>query len=75
MEAAALRTEEVQQYLEENDLLLEAIRHAQNRGKLHECVQYQMQLQQNLIYLGTHADETAKLQNLRIHPPVAPRPR
>ena len=46
-----------QQYLNENNMLIEAIRQNQNLGRLHECVQYQFQLQQNLILLATAADE------------------
>jgi hypothetical protein len=38
-------------------MLIEAIRQNQNLGRLHECVQYQFQLQQNLILLATAADE------------------
>ncbi|EOD13799.1 hypothetical protein EMIHUDRAFT_212305 [Emiliania huxleyi CCMP1516] len=44
-------------YLDENDLLVEAIKQNQNLGRLHECVQYQLQLQQNLVHLAMHADE------------------
>ena len=44
------------QYLEENTLLIEAILQNQNLGRLKECVHYQQQLQQNLLYLGVHAD-------------------
>ena len=46
-----------QQYLNENNMLIEAIRQNQHLGRLHECVQYQFQLQQNLILLATAADE------------------
>ena len=55
---------ELQQYLEENNKLLEAILQNQNMGRLHECVQYQLQLQQNLIYLATHADQDPRLVSL-----------
>merc|ERR1712083_217880 len=56
--------EQVEQYLEENNLLIEAILQNQNTGRLHECVQYQLQLQQNLIYLATFADQHPGLQPL-----------
>lgn len=52
---------EINHYLEENNRLLEAILQNQNMGRLHECVQYQLQLQQNLIYLATHADQDPRL--------------
>ena len=42
------------QYLEENTLLIEAIRQNQNLGRLDNCLHYMLQLQQNLIYLGVH---------------------
>lgn len=54
------------QYLEENDLLIEAIRQNQNLGRLHECLQYQLQLQQNLVHLAMHADEQPGIQPLSI---------
>jgi len=60
------------QYLEENDLLLEAIRQNQNLGRLHECVQYQLQLQQNLVHLAMYADEQPGIQPLVLGPQVAP---
>ena len=47
----------VVQYLDENDLLVEAIKQNQNLGRLHECVQYQLQLQQNLVHLAMHAED------------------
>mmetsp|Transcript_54666 Transcript_54666/g.125895 ORF Transcript_54666/g.125895 Transcript_54666/m.125895 type:complete len:104 (-) Transcript_54666:262-573(-) len=56
--------EEIEQYLEENNLLIEAILQNQNLGRLHECVPYQLQLQQNLIYLATFADQHPGLQPL-----------
>uniref|UniRef100_A0A7S4C125 SS18 N-terminal domain-containing protein n=1 Tax=Chrysotila carterae TaxID=13221 RepID=A0A7S4C125_CHRCT len=55
---------EIDEYLHENNLLIEAILQNQNLGRLHECVQYQLQLQQNLIYLATHADEQPALRPL-----------
>ena len=66
------------QYLEENAHLIEAILQNQNLGRLKECVHYQQQLQQNLIFLATHADEHPELQPLVFAPPTmtdqAPRP-
>ena len=54
--------------LEENALLLEAILEKQNNGRLHEAAHYQLQLQQNLIYLATHADERDDIQPLNFQP-------
>ena len=61
-------------YLDENNKLLEAIVQNQNAGRLHECIQYQLQLQQNLIYLGTHADDEPGLERVRFQrrPPPPP---
>ena len=59
---------EIASYLEENALLLEAILEKQNTGRLHEAVHYQLQLQQNLIYLATHADERDDIQPLNFQP-------
>lgn len=59
------------QYLNENNMLLEAIRQNQNLGRLHECVQYQFQLQQNLIFLATYADEHPALQPLHFQSTLA----
>ena len=56
---------EVQQYLAENIDLLEAAHERLNLGRLHESLQYQLQLQQNLIYLATHADEDPQLEPMR----------
>jgi len=44
--------------------LLEAAHDKMNVGWLHESLQYQLQLQQNLIYLATHADDDPALQRL-----------
>lgn len=63
-----LRPHEVEQYLEENDLLIQAIKQNQNLGRLHECVQYQLQLQQNLVHLVIHADEQPGILPLRLRP-------
>ena len=65
--AAGLRT----QYIDENNRLIEVILENQNLGRLHECVQYQLKLQQNLIYLATYADEHPGLTPLP--PPRQPR--
>jgi hypothetical protein len=59
------------QYLEENDLLIAAIKQNQNLGRLHECVQYQLQLQQNLVHLAMHADEQPGIVPLRLKPQIA----
>ena len=61
------------QYLEENAHLIEAILQNQNLGRLKECVHYQQQLQQNLIFLAVHADQHPELQPLTFRPrPVPP---
>ena len=61
------------QYLEENAHLIEAILQNQNLGRLKECVHYQQQLQQNLIFLATHADDHPELRPLIFAPTsVAP---
>ena len=52
------------QHLSENGDLLEAAYERMNLGRLHESLQYQYQLQQNLIYLATHADEDPNLSKL-----------
>ena len=45
----------------------------QNLGRLKECVHYQQQLQQNLIFLAVHADQHPELQPLTFRPrPVPP---
>ena len=52
------------QYLAENGDLLDAAHEKMCLGRLHESLQYQLQLQQNLIYLATHADEEPHLEKL-----------
>jgi hypothetical protein len=51
-----LTTELLQTYLDENQLLLEAIVQQQNSGKLHNTLRYQEKLQQNLLFLASLAD-------------------
>ncbi|GAB5360691.1 hypothetical protein AAMO2058_000648800 [Amorphochlora amoebiformis] len=46
----------IAKYLHENNVLIQAIYENQNLGKLKQASQYQMKLQQNLIYLATIAD-------------------
>ena len=60
------------QYIEENKFLIEAILENQNNGRLKECVHYQQLLQQNLIFLATHADEQRELQPLVFAPQPVP---
>ena len=55
-EPAAITTELIQRYLDENQQLILAILENQNVGKLTECTQYQAKLQQNLMYLAAIAD-------------------
>jgi hypothetical protein len=52
----AISTELLQTYLDENQMLLEAIVQQQNHGKLQNTLQYQLKLQQNLLFLATLAD-------------------
>ena len=59
----------IAEYLDENNKLLEAIVQNQNAGRLHECIQYQLQLQQNLIYLATLADKDPRLRPLLLSAP------
>ena len=54
------------QYMAENGDLIEAAYERMNLGRLHESLQYQTQLQQNLIYLATHADEQPGLMPLKL---------
>ena len=56
------------QHLSENGDLLEAAYERMNLGRLHESLQYQYQLQQNLIYLATRADEDPDLSKLVFRP-------
>lgn len=60
---------EVAQYMAENGDLLEAAHERLCLGRLHESLQYQAQLQQNLIYLATHADDDPSLMPLQYHGP------
>eukprot|EP00966_Prymnesium_polylepis_P190040 4404048-Prymnesium_polylepis.2 len=52
------------QRLQENSLLIEAIRENLNAGRFNDAIQYQLQLQQNLIHLGTVADEQPDVRKL-----------
>ena len=56
---------EVTQWLSENGDLIEAAHERLTLGRLHESLQYQLALQQNLIYLATHADEDPGLEPIR----------
>ena len=53
------------QWMAENGDLLEAAHERLNLGRLHESLQFQLQLQQNLLYLGTHADDEPALERVR----------
>ncbi|XP_007517446.1 SS18-like protein 2 [Erinaceus europaeus] len=53
---AEVNQETIQRLLEENDQLIRCIVEYQNKGRAHECVQYQQVLHRNLIYLATIAD-------------------
>ena len=52
----------------ENGDLLEAAYEKLNLGRLQDSLQYAAQLQQNLIYLATHADEEPDLQPITFVP-------
>ena len=56
--------DDVTQYLDENLDLLEAVHEQMTLGRAHFALQYQLSLQQNLIYLATHADEDPNLRPL-----------
>lgn len=64
-----MKTDDIDAYLDENQLLVEAIAQAQNRGRLHDAVHYQIKLHQNLIHLALAADQSPHLQAMHIHPP------
>eukprot|EP00873_Tetraselmis_striata_P000101 jgi/Tetstr1/420365/TSEL_011484.t1 len=46
---AMITTEQIQQHLEDNKALINAILEHQNQGRLQECIPYQQKLQQNLM--------------------------
>lgn len=52
----------------ENGDLIEAAHENMNLGRLHESLQYQLQLQQNLIHLARHADDSMLLAPLTLAP-------
>ncbi len=54
----SLSSDLIQQYLDENQLMLATIIEHQNAGKLEAAVKYQQKLQQNLMYLATLADQS-----------------
>ena len=62
---------EVKQYMAENGDLIEAAHERLCLGRVHESLQYQAQLQQNLIYLATHADDDPHLRPLSFSVPPA----
>lgn len=53
---STITTETIQQLLEENAKLINAIQNNQDAGKLQACAAYQQNLQQNLMYLAAVAD-------------------
>ena len=64
-----MQTDVIDAYLDENQLLVEAVAQAQNRGRLHDAVHYQIKLHQNLIHLALAADQSPHLQRMDINPP------
>ena len=55
---------DVKQYLAENGDLIEAAHERLSLGRLHESLQYQLKLQQNLLYLGTYADDDSTIEQI-----------
>jgi hypothetical protein len=54
--AAQLTPAVIQQYLDENQLLIQAIVDNHNTGRYEDCVKYQEKLHQNLLFLSSLAD-------------------
>ncbi len=57
-----LNSDLIQQYLDENQLMLAAIIEHQNAGKLEATVKFQQKLQQNLMYLAMLADQNRNVK-------------
>jgi hypothetical protein len=55
-QAPMLTSQAVDEYLEENGVLLDAIQSAQQAGNMRASLSYMLRLQQNLLFLGVHAD-------------------
>ena len=53
-----LSTEMIQSYLDQNQLFIAAIVENQSMGKLQASMEYQIKLQQNLLFLASLADQT-----------------
>ncbi|XP_062501028.1 calcium-responsive transactivator-like [Corticium candelabrum] len=51
--------QEVQRLLDQNMQLIQAIVDYQNKGRAHECAQYQQLLHKNLVYLASLADSVS----------------
>lgn len=60
-----ITTEVIQQYLEENQILIQAVVENQNAGNLDLCAKYQKKLVDNLIFLASVTDQ----QELQQQPP------
>ncbi|KAG8462661.1 hypothetical protein KFE25_004637 [Diacronema lutheri] len=54
--AGRLTAQGVDEYLEENAALLRAATAAQHKGNVRAALTYSLRLQQNLLFLGIHAD-------------------
>eukprot|EP00475_Leptophrys_vorax_P035501 TRINITY_DN5855_c0_g4_i1.p2 TRINITY_DN5855_c0_g4~~TRINITY_DN5855_c0_g4_i1.p2 ORF type:complete len:143 (-),score=42.23 TRINITY_DN5855_c0_g4_i1:651-1079(-) len=54
--SGAINSQMIQQYLDENQWLIQAIIENQNLGRIEDCVRYQTRLQQNLLFLASLAD-------------------
>ena len=59
---------DVTQWLGENLELLGAANEQMNFGHLHDALEYQWQLHQNLLHLASFADEDENLRGIRFNP-------
>ncbi|KAL6776279.1 CPL7 [Auxenochlorella protothecoides x Auxenochlorella symbiontica] len=57
--AVPLTTADIQQMLEENAKMIQAVVENQNLNKMDECLQYSKRLQENLMQLAALADSQA----------------
>jgi len=52
-----LSSELIQEYLDENEVIISCIIENQNMGKMSACAEYQKKLQSNLFFLASLADQ------------------
>lgn len=55
-----LTAQAIDEYLEENAALLRAAASAQQKGNVRAALSYSLRLQQNLLYIGMHAERFAE---------------